>query len=90
MQMVVSSTTNHSEVTMVLKETQDYELSVAEDENKKLYYSVCNKVTGVEEADTTMLPRAFGYILQLQAGVDAERSGAFDVKKDPIPSIGLN
>lgn len=58
-----------------IKETPDYILQTGEDEDGRCYV-VLNKTYMVEEVRTKLLPQAYEYLEQLQAGVDAKRDMA--------------
>ena len=72
----------------VIKETKDYQVITFTNDDDDRLYGVYNKKYDVMEAETTLLPRAFGYLVQLQAGLDAESDGAFDMQPNDS-GIGL-
>lgn len=72
-------------IIQTLKFTPDYKLGVS---NKSIKegpvptYWVVNKVTDVVEAETAMLPQAYEWIEQLQAGLDALKDMAEEPKTE--------
>ena len=61
---------------LVLKTSEDYELSVQTGNNDRLYYSIINLKTGVEELGedkNLLLPQAYDYMDQMQSHLDARR-----------------
>lgn len=60
----------------VIRETTDYILQTGptvEDDTNKTVYQLINKVYDVIEVETNLLPQAYEYLDQLQAGLDARR-----------------
>lgn len=56
----------------VIKEMPDYRLELGTDEGEPCYVIV-NRLYNVEEVKTKLLPQAYEYLEQLQAGLDAKR-----------------
>lgn len=66
----------------LIKETPDYLIQLGEEEGDRCYV-VLNKTYMVEEVKTKLLPQAYEYIEQLQAGLDAKR----DMEDEFNPSV---
>ena len=64
----------------VIKETSDYILRTGINQEGRACYQLINTVHDVIEAETQLLPQAFEYIDQLQAGLDALR----DMEKERV------
>lgn len=64
----------------VIKETPDYVLRTGINAEGRTCYQLINTVHDVIEAETQLLPQAFEYIEQLQAGLDALR----DMEKERV------
>jgi len=55
----------------MIRETQDYTLQCGPSrEDKQACYQIVNKQYGVIEVETSILPQAIKYIMDLQAGLD--------------------
>lgn len=79
-----------------IHETTDYQLTIGKPELKQgladtiAVYKIHNRVHGILEAETTVLPEALDMVSKLQEGLDMMSKAKDEVVQEFNPTIMLN
>lgn len=72
---------------MSIRETKDYILTAGNaSDDKVLCYQIINREHGVIEVETSILPQALKYLMDLQTGLQA----MLDIQEDSSKEVGLS